>query len=160
VVAAVVGIGVYSVGPAEDAGVGPVAGTGPPDAREAVAPLKGQVPGSQPLPKMSGGASGTPPGDAGQEAPDAVPATVRIRFRGKPRGARVIDLSSGQVLGNIPLVLETKRSSRQVKYRVEHKGYRRRVLALTPDEDRTVEVKLRRAARRFNPDRITNPFAK
>ena len=159
VVAVAVGIVVLAVGPSEDAGVGPVAGAGPPDAQESAAPVGGQVAGSQPLPKVSASASGTP-GDAGQGGPDAVPATVRIRFQGKPRGARVTDLSSGAVLGSIPLVLETKRSSRRVKYRVEHKGYRRRVLELSPDEDRTVEVKLKRAGRRFNPDRITNPFAK
>jgi len=163
-VAVTVGIMVLAVGPSEE--VSPVSGAGSPDAKESVTPLRGEVAGSQPLPKMSARASGTP-GDAGKAVrsegkavPDAVPATVRIRLRGTPRGARVTDLSSGVVLGSIPLVLETKRSSRRIKYRVEYKGYRRRTLDIIPEEDRTLEVKLKRAARRFDPNRITNPFAK
>lgn len=95
--------------------------------------------------------------DSASAPPSSPPATrpaplVRVELDGSPATA-VYDARSGQHLGTLPLVLQRPRGS-ALRLRVARRGYRPKTLRLVFLRDRKQRLELRR----FDPDRIDNPY--
>jgi serine/threonine-protein kinase len=82
--------------------------------------------------------------NAPDSSPDSAAPRVSIAFRGKPKGARVINARTGKLLGEVPFQLATPGSETPLVVRIVHRGFvpaRRRVVL---DRHRTIRVSLKR----------------
>jgi hypothetical protein len=87
---------------------------------------------------------------------------VAITFEGKPRGARVIDPTTGAVLTTLPGTWRLPRSTAERVVLVTKRGYLPRRITVVPDATRSKTVVLTKreedGKKKFNPERIDNPF--
>lgn len=101
--------------------------------------------GAAPGPSAAAGAGTAPPPAAPPVAP-AVPATVTIRFEAKPAGVHVYRATDDRDLGAAPLELTLPRHGGTPVYVFRREGYLEQTLTAELDTDRTLRVKLEKAA--------------
>ena len=77
----------------------------------------------------------------------AAPKTVLLRLTSKPAGALVLD-EQGKTLGQTPWERRTPWSKKPLEVLLRRKGYLDTRVSLSPDQDRTEEVSLKRRPRR------------
>jgi serine/threonine-protein kinase len=111
---------------------------------------------------VSGSRAGAASTEVGARAADeeAIPAppsaTIRVRVRGEPEGARIID-AHGETIGAVPAEIDIARGDVGIRWRVEADGFVPTTHTFTPNEDLELDVELERVPA---PRRRSKPPAK